>query len=343
MPLPSTNNVGFYTGKKVLVTGGLGFIGTNLVLKLDSLPVSKIVVLDNLFTGQRRNLNLFSSKCTFVEGCVEDYRLLLDLVKQVNVVFHLAARNIIVSTKNPSADFDTNARGTFNLLEACRQAGSVERVVYTSSASVYGNPTHLPVSENDAVYALNPYAASKASGESYCQAYFETYQVPTVIVRYSNVYGVHQSPAQPYSGVISKFIFSALRGDSLTIHGDGEQTRDYTFVDDTVLATVHAAWSPQAIGGTFNVGTGVEVSVNQLAHIIREAVAAEMGTSPVGLVHVERRDIDNVRRRVMSIEQARRVLRWFPSFTLREGICRTIRWVKGEGLACQDSAEPQEN
>lgn len=310
-----------YSKKRILVTGGAGFVGTNLVKKLSTLKVDKIFVLDNLFTGYSENIQSLSN-VEFVKGSVEDFDLLYSIIKNCNIVFHLAARNIIVSTKEPREDFKTNVFGTFNVLEACKIAG-IERIVYTSSASVYGNAVHLPINEKDPLYPLNPYAASKLTGEAYCNAYFETYNVAISIVRYSNVYGPFQTPNNPYCGVVSKFISNALNNLPLQIHGDGEQTRDFTYVDDVVDATILAGVNSRAIGETFNIATGVEISINSLAKII-----LEITNSRSSIEYVDKRDIDNVRKRVLSIEHARRILRWTPNTTLRVGIGKTVEWIK---------------
>lgn len=310
-------------GKRVLVTGGAGFIGTNLVRRLGSLPVKSLIVLDNLFTGCLENLEGIGQQVDFVNGSVENPEVVRQLVGSADIVFHLAARNIIVSTSCPYDDFESNTRGTFNILEACRNVG-IERLVYASSVSVYGNPIHLPLDEDDMLYPLNPYAASKLCGESYCRAYFETYGVPVTILRYSNVYGPYQSPSNPYCGVVSRFIERAFGSQPLQIHGDGEQTRDFTYVEDVVDATIQACTSPQALGGTFNIGTGIELSINRLAELVSLMVVGP-GVSP-NVEHLDRRDIDNVRRRVVSIERARRVLRWSPKFSILAGLQRTVEW-----------------
>ncbi len=311
-----------YKNKKILVTGGAGFVGTNLVKKLAMLQVDKIIVLDNLFTGNKDNIASINN-VEFIKGSVEDYELVCDIVKRCDIVFHLAARNIIVSTKEPKEDFNTNVYGTFNILEACRYA-RIERVVYTSSASVYGNALYLPINEKDSLYPLNPYAASKLAGEAYCNAYFETYGVPVTILRYSNIYGSYQTPSNPYCGVVLKFIQWALNNLPIQIHGDGEQTRDFTFIDDAVEATILAGVNNRAIGETFNIATGIETSINLLAKIV-----LEITKSSSSIEYIDKRDIDNVRRRVLSIEHARRILRWTPKTTLKDGIRRTIEWLRG--------------
>jgi len=307
-----------FVGKRVLVTGGAGFVGSNLASRLVDIG-AHVVVLDNFFTGYKENLA--GLPVELVEGDVEDSLLVRRLVSSVEYVFHLAVRNIIVSTKEPVKDFTTNVGGTINVLEAClAEKSHIKRLVYTSSVSVYGNARYLPVNEDDPKIILNPYAAGKLSAENYCMAYFETYGLPVSIVRYSNVYGPNQRPENPYCGVISKFISNALAGAPLRIYGDGEQTRDFTYVDDAVEATIRAALvSP---GLVFNVGSGVETSINTLARLIIEETGSQCA-----IEYVDKRDIDDVRRRVVNIELARHFLRWSPMVSLRKGIKRTVEWV----------------
>ncbi|HSL32178.1 MAG TPA: NAD-dependent epimerase/dehydratase family protein, partial [Candidatus Limnocylindrales bacterium] len=213
-----------------------------------------------------------------------------------------------------------NIGGTLNILMSAREH-SVDRVVYTSSASVYGNPRSIPINEDDGLASLSPYAVSKLGGENYCAAFYESYGVPTACVRYSNVYGPGQRYENPYSGVVAKFMRDARAGVPLSVHGDGEQTRDYTYVGDAIEATMAAAVRPRAEGEVFNVGTGIETSVNELGHAIGRALGVE-----VELKHIDRRDIDNIRRRVVNIEKARRMLRWGPQVTLERGLAETARW-----------------
>ena len=234
---------------------------------------------------------------------------------------HAAARNIIVSTRNPREDFEVNIGGTLNVLLAARDA-DVKRVVYTSSCSIYGNPHSLPIAEDEQVSLLSPYAVSKFGGEAYCQAFYESYDVPTAVVRYSNVFGPGQRPDNPYCGVVE--VRERARGRAASIHGDGEQTRDYTYVDDAVEATLPACISPKAIGAVYNVGTGRETSVNQLTYVIAGIAGADLEPA-----HVDRRDIDNIRRRVVSIERIRRELRVL-SVTLENGLERTYAWLVDE-------------
>jgi len=331
-----------FQNKKVLVTGGAGFVGSNLVNALVH-EGADVTVLDDLFTGSKDNIAVLKD-IEFIEGTVTDYELIERLVKNNDIVFNLAVRNIIVSTVSPLLDFQVNTGGTFNILQAARAHG-IEKVVYTSSASVYGNPRYLPINEDDRLSTLNPYAASKMSGETYCSAFYESYGVPVTALRYSNVYGINQSPTNPYCGVVSKFFDRVMDGYAPYIHGDGEQTRDFTFVSDTVEATLLAALSPKADGEVFNVASGKETSVNELAsHIARLAGAG------IGPVYVDKRDIDNIRRRVLNIEKIRRVLRWSPQINLRTGLGLTYEWLcslnghrKSKNYATQVMTAPLEN
>jgi UDP-glucose 4-epimerase len=305
-----------FGGRRILVTGGAGFVGGALTRKLvDS--GARVTVLDDLFTGQAETI---PTGAEFIRGSVTDRALVDELVAANSLIFHLAARNIIASTANPRDDFETNIGGTLNVLLAAR-ASKVDRIVYTSSASVYGNPRSIPINEDDRLVLLSPYAVSKLGGENYCLAFYESYGLPTTCVRYSNVYGPGQRPDNPYCGVVSKFLADVHADRPVSVHGDGEQTRDYTYIDDAVEATLLAAIRPRAEGEVFNVGTGIETSVNGLAAAIGVALDKR-----VDVDHIDRRDIDNIRRRVVNIEKARRMLRWTPQVTLERGLARTAAW-----------------
>ena len=308
-------------GQKIVVTGGAGFVGSNVVRRLLA-ENARVVVLDDFYTGDDNNLPVGEPNLDVVRGSVTEFDLVRDVIKGANLVFHLAARNIIVSTRNPREDYEVNIGGTLNVLLAARELNT-PRVVYSSSTSVYGNPRYLPINEDDATNMLSPYAVSKFAGENYCKAFYESYGLSSAVVRYSNVYGTAQRPDNPYCGVVSKFFESAMNGESPRIHGDGEQTRDFTYIDDVVEATLLAGISPKADGQVYNVGTGREVTVNQLARTIIEITGAKLEPA-----YVDRRDIDNIRRRVVNIEKIRRELRWIPTFTVEQGLRRTYQWLK---------------
>lgn len=317
-----------FGGRRILVTGGAGFVGGAVARKLVE-SGAKVTVLDDLFTGQAETI---PAAAQFVQGSVTDEALVNELVAANSLVFHLAARNIIASTKNPRDDFATNIGGTLNVLMAAREART-ERVVYSSSTSIYGNPRSIPINEDDGIVTLSPYAVSKLGGEQYCMAFYESYSLPVSVVRYSNIYGPGQRPDNPYCGVVSKFLTSAYAGEPLQIHGDGLQTRDFTYIDDAVEATLLAAIHPRAEGEIFNVGTGVETSVADLARMVGLATGRE-----VTIKSIDRRDIDNIRRRVVNIEKARRMLHWVPAIRMQRGLDRTAEWFVEAGFASGDPA-----
>lgn len=316
-----------FHGRRVLVTGGAGFVGGAVVRRLVDAG-ARVTVLDDLFTGQAE---VVPATAQLVRGSVEDETIVRELVGEASVVFHLAARNIIASTRDPRNDFATNIGGTLNVLLAAR-ASKVDRVVYSGSTSIYGNPRSIPINEDDGIIPLSPYAVSKLGGENYCIAFYESYGLPVSVVRYSNVFGIGQRPDNPYCGVIAKFFAAAYEGRPLQVHGDGQQTRDFTYIDDAVDATLLAAIQPRAEGEVFNVGTGIETSINELARLIGQAVERS-----ITIEHIDRRDIDNIRRRVVSIEKARRMLRWSPQVTLLDGLARTAAWLSSAGVPLEPS------
>lgn len=304
--------------KNVLVTGGAGFVGSNLVKTLVEQYDCNVTVLDDLFTGSEENLSGVAHN--FVLGSVEDKLLVDRTVKGMDVVFHLAARNIIVSNNNPREDLNVNVGGSFNMFEACL-THNVRRVVYTSTSSIYGNSQALPIREGNPKSFLNFYSAGKYSAEVYARTFYEVFGLPVSIVRYSNVYGTNQSPTNPYCGVIGKFIEAALTGQPLKVHGDGEQTRDYTYIDDAINATIAAAIYPLAVGQDYNIGTGTETSVKELAELVISVTGSNSRIS-----HVENRDIDNIRRRCIDINKAMNELHYIPSYSVDQGLKATVNW-----------------
>ena len=307
-----------FEGKTVLITGGAGFVGSNLVSRVVECN-GIAVVLDDLFTGDLKNINA-GTKFEFVKGSVADQQLIDKLVKDADYVAHLAARNIIISTKDPREDYETNIGGTLNILLAAREY-KTKRVVYTSSASVYGNPRILPITEDERTLTFSPYSVSKLAGENYCHAFYESFGTPVTAVRYSNIYGPKQSPTNPYCGVVAKFIDAIENDQSPQLHGDGQQTRDFTYVDDAVDATLLALLSEKAEGAVFNIGTGIETNIHGLFQMLSELMGKSIQPS-----YIDRRDIDNIRRRAVSIELIRTRLRWQPQVGLREGLKRTLVW-----------------
>jgi UDP-glucose 4-epimerase len=309
-----------FNGQRVLITGGAGFVGSNVTERVARCG-GKVTVLDDLCTGSLDNIDPGTSY-EFVEGSVTDETLVSRLVKNADLVIHMAARNIIVSTKNPRDDYAVNIGGTLNVLLAAREH-RVERMVYTSSASVYGNPRIIPISEDERPLTFSPYAVSELAGENYCYAFYETYGVPVAVVRYSNVYGPKQNPNNPYCGVVAKFMDAISLGESPQVHGDGQQTRDFTYVDDAVDGTLLTLLSPKAEGMVFNLGTGTETKIIDLI-----AILARLYEKDIDVRHIDRRDIDNIRRRVLNIERIRTTLRWQPQVGLEDGLRRTLEWFR---------------
>ncbi|HCL82706.1 MAG TPA: hypothetical protein DIC22_01970 [Chitinophagaceae bacterium] len=311
-------------GKKILVTGGLGFVGHNLVMSLVKDYGCKVIVVDDCTNSSESMIDPVRDQVEFHKVSVLDTEHFFPLLDQVQYIFHLACIQIAASSSNPLLDMQVNAQSTLQLLEQIRhhEYPLLERIVYTSSCSVYGSTSHLPLGEDDATHVLSNYAATKLLGEHYTLIYNRNYNIPVSVVRYSNVYGYGQSPRNPYCGVLGKFVHNALTSQPLTVVGDGEQTRDYTFISDAVDATILAAVHPRAYGDVFNVGTGIETSVNKLAALIREYVA---GTE---VVDVPERDIDNIRRRVVDIEKIHQRLGWVPKVGIQKGIQSTIDWYK---------------
>ncbi len=222
-----------------LVTGGAGFIGLNIVEELLKRR-QKVCVLDNFSTGKRENILPFLDKIELIEGDIRDYRVVRETVDEVDFILHQAALpSVPRSIKDPITTNEVNVSGTLNILDAAKNAG-VKRIVYASSSSVYGNSEILPKSEDMSPEPISPYAVSKLAGEKYCKVFSEVYGLETVILRYFNVFGPRQDPNSQYSGVIAKFTDAFLNNKPLAVYGDGEQSRDFTFVDDVVKANLLA-------------------------------------------------------------------------------------------------------
>lgn len=311
-----------FQGKKVLITGGAGFVGSNVTERVAKCN-GKAIVLDDLFTGTLDNITK-GTEFEFVEGSVTDNNLVNKLAKEVDLIAHMAARNIIISTKNPRNDYEVNIGGTLNILLAAKEH-NIERLVYTSSASVYGNPRILPITEDERTITFSPYSVSKLAGENYCRAFYETYGTPVTAVRYSNIYGPKQDPKNPYCGVVSKFMEMLDNDKRPHLHGDGQQTRDFTYVDDAVDGTLLALLSPKAEGLVFNIGTGVETKIVELYQMIAELMGKDAKPK-----YIDRRDIDNIRRRAVSIELIRTLLRWLPQIGIQQGLKRTLEWYQNK-------------
>ncbi len=304
--------------KKVLITGGAGFIGSNLAEELAE--ENDVVILDDLSTGRIENIRglLENDKARFIKGSITDPDLLRQSFRDIDYVFHQAAiPGVPASVIDPVTSNIVNINGTLNVLIAARDNG-VRKVVCASSCAVYGDTAVPPVAETTPLAPKSPYAVTKMTGEHYCNVFREIYNLPTVSLRYFNVYGPRQDPKSEYAAVIPKFITKALAGEPLVIYGDGLQTRDFVFVKDVVRANITAAESKET--GVFNIGSGEAVTVNELAG----AVVNLCGKNP-GVVHVEPREGD-IKNSQAIIEKAKRLLGWEPEVRIEEGIKRTVEW-----------------
>ncbi|MHC5034607.1 MAG: SDR family oxidoreductase [Planctomycetota bacterium] len=299
-----------------LVTGGAGFIGSHIV---DALLAEghRVRVLDNFATGRRENLAHVMDKIELIEGDVRDQEAVHRAVQGAEYVLHQAALpSVPRSIKDPLATHEVNATGTLNILLAARESG-VKRVVYASSSSVYGDTPELPKREDMTPRPKSPYAVSKLAGEHYCQAFWEAYGLETVCLRYFNVFGPRQAPDSPYAAVIPLFISALLNGGRPRIYGDGEQTRDFTFVANVVQANLLAATAPEAAGAVCNVACGKRTSLLALLTMLGELV--DKTPDPV----CEDPRPGDVRHSLASIEQAGHSLGYEPRETLQDGLRRT--------------------
>jgi len=298
----------------ILVTGGAGFIGSHLVKKLIELGYT-VRVLDNLSRGKKQNLNGVLNRLDFLVGDVRNRQVVGQAVEGVDAVIHLAALiDVHESKEKPIMYHEVNCTGTLNILEAAK--GEVEKLIYTSTAAVYGNPLKLPVSEEDALNPVSPYAASKLSAENYCMAYLRSYGLRVAILRLFNVYGPGQS-LEGYAGVVPKFIYRISRNLPPTIFGDGTQTRDFVFVDDIVKSILRAMES-DAIG-TYNVGTGLSVSIRSLAEMLLDL----MNREDLGILFSEHRRED-VLHSVADMSKSKRALGLECKTNIREGLSKML-------------------
>jgi UDP-glucose 4-epimerase len=305
---------------KVLVTGGAGFIGSNIVSELHSKGY-EIIVIDNLQSGFKTNLASLS-EIIFIEGDVRDLELLLKVSKGVNVIYHLAASvGNSRSIQHPIQDSEINVLGTINVLEAARR-NDVNRIIYSSSAGIFGELKTLPIRENHPVEPDSPYGVSKLCGEKLCFAYAKLYDIEAMALRYFNVYGLNQR-YDAYGNVIPILAQCILTGQPITIYGDGEQTRDFINVKDVVQANLRAAMARDA-SGAYNLGTGTRITINRLAEIM-----VEISGIPTTIEHGPPRQGD-VRHSLADISAARDAFGFEPIVGLEEGLQEYFDWFREE-------------
>ena len=305
---------------RYLVTGGAGFIGSHLAEELKRRGAA-VRVVDNLITGKRRNLDHVKG-VELVEGDLADLTVAERAVEGCTFVLHQAAiPSVPRSVKDPITSNRANIDATLNVLVAARDAG-VRRVVYAGSSSAYGNTPTLPKHEGMPPGPLSPYALQKLVGEQYMQMFTRLYGLETVTIRYFNVFGPRQDPSSPYSGVISVFISALVDGRRPTIYGDGEQTRDFTYVANVVDGVLRACEAPRASGEVINVATGGRVSLNDLFQAVRRLT----GSSLEPIYAAERPG--DVRDSQADIAKARELLGYTPAVMLEDGLNRTLEWYR---------------
>ena len=306
-----------------LVTGGAGFIGSNLVNALLERG-DTVRVLDDFSTGKRENLADFAGRIALIEGSVADEKVVREAVDGVDYVLHQGAlASVPRSVEDPVSSNVANVNGTLALLLAARDAG-VKRVVYAASSSAYGDQPDLPKVETMAPSPLSPYAVSKLAAEYYCQAFTACYGLETVCLRYFNIYGPRQDPQSVYAAVIPKFITAMLAGERPTIFGDGEQSRDFTFVDDCVQANLLACTAPNAAGHMVNIACGSRYTLNELVTLLNRVLGTSLDPN------YEPPRAGDVMHSQADIALARNVLGYDPQFTFEAGLAKTVPWYRGK-------------
>ncbi len=312
---------------KFLVTGGAGFIGSNIASELLH-QGAKVVILDNFATGFRENLDEINGDFDFIEGDLNDDKKLKLAVEGIDIIFHQAALpSVPRSVNNPAETHQACVNGTFNVLLKAKE-NNVRRVIYAASSSAYGDKEVLPKVETMLPEPLSPYAAAKLMGEYYCQVFTKVYGLETVCLRYFNVFGPRQNPASQYSGVISRFIDALMSGQTPIIYGDGEQSRDFTFIANVVDANIKAAQSKQGIGEVMNAANGERVSLNELLEILKkitgnESVKAEFQPTRNG----------DVKHSQAGNQRAVELIGYEKLVGLEDGLRQTIDWWKASRFA----------
>ncbi|GAB4119242.1 MAG: SDR family oxidoreductase [Roseiflexaceae bacterium] len=300
-----------------LVTGGAGFIGSHITEALLRRG-AHVRVLDNLATGRAINLDPFRSEIEWIEADIRDADAVMRAAKGADVVIHQAALpSVQRSVLDPHTSNAVNVTGTLNVLSAA-QAGGARRVVFASSSSVYGDTPTLPKVESMPPSPRSPYAVSKLAGERYCLVWAEVYRVPAIALRYFNVFGPRQDPRSDYAAVIPRFATALLAGQAPTIYGDGEQSRDFTYVDNVVSANLTAADAPAEISGAFNVATGDRISLLDLVARLNRLIGSDIQP-----LHAPARAGD-VRHSQAGIEAIRAAIGWQPVVAFDEGLRRTV-------------------
>jgi len=306
-----------------LVTGAAGFIGSALVHALLECG-DQVRGLDNFETGRRENLQGVFAQIDFREADLLDFQAVQSACQEVDYVLHQAAiPSVPKSIADPARSNRVNVEGTVNVLIAARDAG-VKRVVYAASSSAYGDTPTLPKREDMTPLPLSPYAVAKLTGEMYLKVFHGVYGLPTVSLRYFNIFGPRQDPTSQYSAVLAKFITLMLKGERPTIYGDGEQSRDFNYIDNAVAANLLAATAPEAdvAGQTFNVATGHRFNLNQTIELLRPL------TGYTGDVEYAPERVGDIKHSLADISRAQEKLKYHPTVDFQEGLRRTVEWYR---------------
>ena len=317
---------------RYVVTGGAGFIGSNTVEELVRRGHS-VVVLDDLSSGKEENLADFRNKITLIKGSIIDIEAVRKAMHEAEYVLHLAARTSVPrSVKDPIETNRINIDGTLNVLVAARDA-KVKRIVFAASSSAYGETPTLPKVENMQPQPISPYGVTKFVGELYAQTFGRCYGMENVSLRYFNIFGPRQDPGSPYSGVLAKFCTCFLEDASPVIFGDGEQTRDFTYVENAVQANLLACEAPNVTGKVFNIGVGGRFSLNQTVQLLNKISGKQLEAK-----HDPARDGD-IRDSQADISQASEFLRYNPQVGFEEGLRRTFEWYRAMQAKAKAAAE----
>jgi len=324
-----------YKGKTILITGGAGCIGNNLTLALIKAEAAKIIVLDDFSATEKWNVPI-APNVIFIEGSVLDEEILKRAFSQkLDFVFHLAAHFANQnSVDHPETDLLVNGLGTLKVLQYSHLTKVGKFIFASSGCSVYGRQAPLPLTEDFVSLHLDtPYQITKLLGEAYCNFFYDYHGLPLTIARYFNVYGPNEVPGR-YRNVIPNFIWWALHKKPLPITGTGEETRDFTFVEDIVDGTLRLGVAPEAVGDAFNLASETETRVIDIANMVNEITGNDKGVE-----FVARRDWDKIIQRRASVEKARRVLGYEPKVKMEDGIQRTYDWIVESGEKIEDCAE----
>jgi UDP-glucose 4-epimerase len=310
----------------IVVTGGAGFIGSELVRQLAA-DGSSVIAIDNLVNGKRENLAGVPGRVTLIEEDIRNPTAYASMLRDAEVVYHLACLGVRHSVHSPVENHDVNATGTLRLLEASRAAG-VPKFVYVSSSEVYGTAQRVPMTEDHPTFPSTVYGGSKLAGEAYTRAFHRTYGYPTVVVRPFNTYGPRSHHEGDSGEVIPKFLLRCLAGKPMIIFGDGTQTRDFTYVSDSARGIVLAGTTAAAVGRTINLGSGFELTINDLSETV-----AQIAQRPDAIVQHDEPRPGDVLRLYADMSEARSLLGYEARVSLADGLRQLLSWYRGQGAS----------